>query len=86
MIRIEMSPYDQKDILELLDLSLEFIKYDKYGRWKWTSAGYWKHRIPQLKQVMSGRDGTPPIYRSSLGGYSGADYQERDNGELDKYN
>lgn len=87
MIRIEMSPYDQKDILELLDLTLNYLeeslKKEKYGRWEWSNAGYWKHRIPQLKQVMSGKNTTPPIYKSSLGGYSGTNNQERDNGELD---
>lgn len=85
MIRIEMNPNDQKDIIELLDFALE-MKYvmqpTKYG--SFNDYGYWKIRIPQLKVVLLGKNTSPAIYKSSLGGANGNNNTTGTSGELEE--
>lgn len=64
MIRIEMNPLDQKDILDLLDYALEMQYLTR--REKESMYYYWNLRIPQLKAVVLGKNVSPGIYQSSM--------------------
>lgn len=75
MIRIEMSPYDQKDILELLDYAKEQKIINKpilRGSQKWDDSGYWEFRVEHLKKVIEGKVHNESIYKSTL-----IDYMEK---------
>lgn len=74
MIRIEMSPNDQKDIIDLLDYALDMQYLTRHE--KDSFYLYWKLRIPQLKVVLLGKNMTPPIYKSALGGIGGKKEEE----------
>lgn len=54
MIKIEMTPYEQKDLLEILEFAKETYTYrgvyEKQGMSK-----YWIERIEQLKVVVEGK-------------------------------
>ena len=63
MIKIEMSPNDQKDIIEMLVYAYKMNS--KEIKKKWSNADYWKIRIPQLIEVMKGKN-EPIISRSSF--------------------
>lgn len=65
MIRIEMNPLDQKDILDLLDYALEMQYLER--RKPDSMYYYWNLRIPQLKAIILGKNVSPGIYRSSMG-------------------
>lgn len=66
MIRIEISPNDQKDILDLLDYALEKKKEDTD---KEAFPKYWEIRIPQLKDLINEYEPYNNIFQSSLGGF-----------------
>ena len=66
MIRIEISPNDQKDILDLLDYALEKKKEDID---KEAFPKYWEIRIPQLKDLINEYQPYNNIVQSSLGGF-----------------
>ena len=69
MIRLEINPLDQKDIIELLEYALE-KKIEEgeevSGRHHWDSSRYYAFRIPQLIKIMNGKNVSPGIYQSSL--------------------
>lgn len=58
MIKIEMTPYEQKDILEVLDFALEEYQFSKDPMKK-----YWMMRIKQLKKVIKGQVNQPSLER-----------------------
>lgn len=67
MERIELSPLDKKDLLELLDYAKEQkiankpeIKSQRANRWDDTN--FWLLRISQLKAVINGK----PIYDNTV--------------------
>lgn len=67
MEKIEFSPLDKKDLLELLDYAKEQkianrpdIKSTRANRWDDTN--FWLLRISQLKAVINGR----PIYDNTV--------------------
>lgn len=67
MERIEISPLDKKDLLELLDYAKEkkredFESADK--REKWDDTKWWEIRIQQLKMVLNGYDYTSTVQSS----------------------
>ena len=66
MIKIEISPLDQKDILDLLDYALKKKKEDTD---KEAYPKYWQIRIPQIKSVINGYEPYENIVQSSLGGF-----------------
>ena len=69
MIKLEISPLDQKDIIELLDYAKEQKNLNKpilKGSHKWDDTKYWDYRIEYLKQVMQGKIFKASIYRSSM--------------------
>lgn len=65
MIRVEMSPNDQKDILDLLDYALKYKHLDKEGYPK-----YWELRIPQLKAIINGLQPYDPGVQSTMNGFT----------------
>lgn len=65
MIRIEMNPNDQKDIIELLYYSLG-KKLEEEDKGKWNNKNYWRIRIEQLLQIMGGKNVSPAVVRSSM--------------------
>lgn len=80
MIRIEISPYEQKDILEMLDYAKEQKLSNKpilRGSHKWDDSGYWELRIEYLKKVVLGKGNKPSIYKSSF------EYVEKRNEQRD---
>ena len=69
MTRIELSPFDEKDILELLDYAKEMKEEHRPGNNrhdKWDDADYWVMRIEQLKMIIKGRNVNNSLYGSSL--------------------
>lgn len=62
MIKLEITPYEQKDLIEILDFALERYEYtsqfDKTGLSK-----YWTQRIPELKRVVLGKVNPPSMER-----------------------
>jgi hypothetical protein len=67
MEKIELSPLDKKDLLELLDYAKEQkiankpeIKLQRANRWDDTN--FWLLRISQLKAVINGK----PIYDNTV--------------------
>lgn len=71
MIRIELSPFDEKDILELLDYAKEMKEQrrpEKKGKGHdgWDDTDYWLMRIEQLKEIIKSRNINDNLYGSSL--------------------
>ena len=71
MIRIELSPFDEKDILELLDYAKEMKEEhrpEKKGKGHdgWDDTDYWLMRIEQLKEIIKSRNINDNLYGSSL--------------------
>ena len=62
MIRIELTPYEQKDLLEVLDFALKEYEYQRHFEKRGTS-GYWVYRIPELKKVILGKVNPPSLER-----------------------
>ena len=70
MIRIELEPLEQKDILEMLDYASEMKEKNRPSKiepHKWDDTNYWIMRIDQLKQILNGKVVRDSVYRSSLG-------------------
>lgn len=63
MIRLEINPLDQKDIIELLEYALEQKKVD-YNKEAYPK--YWEIRVPQLLAIMNGKNVAPSIMKSTL--------------------
>lgn len=71
MIRIELSPFDEKDILELLDYAKEMKEQHRpqkkgKGHDGWDDTDYWLMRIEQLKEIIKSRNINDNLYGSSL--------------------
>ena len=69
MIRIELEPLEQKDILEMLDYASEMKEQNrppKKKRSSWDDTDYWINRIEYLKRIVQGKAIRDSIYRSSL--------------------
>lgn len=68
MIRIEMNPNDQKDILDMLEYASQMKEQNKPEQKtnKWDDSKYWIMRIEQLKEVVKGRNTSDSLYVSSL--------------------
>lgn len=67
MNRIEISPNDKKDLLELLDYAQKKKKEDderKDKRDHWHDSEYWRIRIDQLKMIVNGYVTQPHIQSS----------------------
>lgn len=57
MIKLEINPLDQKDIIELLDYAKEQKNLNKpvlRGSQRWDDTKYWNYRIEYLKKVILG--------------------------------
>ena len=70
MIKLEINPLDQKDIIELLDYAKEQKKLNKpilKGSQRWDDTKYWNYRIEYLKKVIL-REITyrTQVYKSSM--------------------
>lgn len=68
-MEINLSPFDQKDLLELLDYASEMKQQYKpilKGTNRWDDTDYWVMRIDQLKQLINGRNIKNSLYGSSL--------------------
>lgn len=66
---IELSPFDKKDILELLDYASKMKQEHRpelKGTNKWDDTDYWVMRIEQLKQIVNGRNTNRSLYGSTL--------------------
>ena len=70
MIKLEINPLDQKDIIELLDYAKEQKKLNKpvlRGSQRWDDTKYWNYRIEYLKKVILGEiKYRTQVYKSSL--------------------
>lgn len=69
MIRIELEPLEQKDILEMLDYANEMKEQNRQPKKKkasWDDTDYWINRIEYLKRIVQGKAIRESIYRSSL--------------------
>lgn len=71
MIRIELEPLEQKDLLEILDYASDMKEYhrppkNRQGN-KWDDTDYWINRIEVLKRIVQGKAIRDSVYRSSLG-------------------
>ena len=70
MIKIEINPLDQKDIIELLDYAKEQKNLNKpvlRGSQRWDDTKYWNYRIEYLKKVILGEiTYRTQVYKSSM--------------------
>lgn len=70
MIKLEINPLDQKDIIELLDYAKEQKKLNKpvlRGSQRWDDTKYWNYRIEYLKKVILGEiTYRTQVYKSSM--------------------
>lgn len=71
MVEIELSPFDKKDLLEMLDYASEMKQEHrppkKVGRGSvWDDTDYWVMRIEQLKQLINGKKVGRSLYGSTL--------------------
>lgn len=72
MERIELSPLDKKDLLELLEFAKLYkemtrpAKRDKKSSYRWDDTEWWSMRIEQLKAVINGRNVNDSLVGSSL--------------------
>lgn len=71
MIKLEINPLDQKDIIELLDYAKEQKNLNKpvlIGSQRWDDTKYWNYRIEYLKKVILGKViYKTQVYKSSMG-------------------
>ena len=68
-MEIDLSPFDKKDLLELLDYASEMKQEHRpvlKGPNKWDDTDYWVMRIEQLKQLINGRNIRNSLYGSTL--------------------
>lgn len=62
MIRIEMTPYEQKDLLEILKFASDIYQYR--GRYEKSGMSkYWILRIEDLKRLIEGKVNPPSLER-----------------------
>lgn len=70
MIKLEINPLDQKDIIELLDYAKEQKNLNKpvlRGSQRWDDTKYWNYRIEHLKKVILGEiTYRTQVYKSSM--------------------
>lgn len=70
MIKLEINPLDQKDIIELLDYAKEQKSLNKpvlRGSQRWDDTKYWNYRIEYLKKVILGEiTYRTQVYKSSM--------------------
>ena len=72
MERIELSPLDKKDLLEILEFAKLYkestrpAKKTGYSGYKWDDTEWWNMRIEQLKQIINGRNVSDSLVGSSL--------------------
>lgn len=70
MIRLEINPLDQRDVVELLDYAKEQKLNNRpvlKGSQRWDDTNYWVNRIEYLKKVILGKINTnTSIYKSTL--------------------
>lgn len=69
MIRLEINPFDQKDILEMLDYAKMQKKINRpvlKGTQKWDDTNYWIMRIDQLKLLIMGKRIQDSLIKSSM--------------------
>lgn len=70
MIRLEINPLDQKDIIELLDYAKEQKELNKpvlRGSQRWDDTKYWNYRIEYLKKVILGEiTYRTQVYKSNM--------------------
>ena len=83
MIRIELEPLEQKDLLEMLDYASEMKEKNrpvrKTGRSAvWDDTDYWINRIEILKRILQGKTVRDSVYRSSLGTLDTGKNEEKD--------
>lgn len=81
MVRIELEPLEQKDILEMLDYALEQKRLNRpinKGSNKWDDTKYWEIRISQLKALINGKNIRNGIYSSSLNTFDTPDKTKYD--------
>ena len=67
MVRIELTPNDVQDLLEILEYAKKKCELDmpKTRQYRWNDSGYYILRIDQLKEVVKGKK-TDIIYRSNF--------------------
>ena len=67
-MEIVISPNDRDDILELLECALEYKRQEQpsHSQQHFNTTGYWELRVPQLKQLISGRKVYGSIYQSTI--------------------
>ena len=81
MIKLEINPLDQKDIIELLDYAKEQKNLNKpvlKGSQRWDDTKYWEIRISQLKAIINGKNIRNGIYSSSLNTFDTPDKTKYD--------
>lgn len=83
MERIELSPLDKKDLLELLEYAKLFKEMTRPSKtanhlYKWDDYNWWCMRIEQLKAVINGRNVSDSLIGSSLLSLDGYDVDEED--------
>ena len=70
MIKLEINPLDQKDIIELLNYAKEQKNLNKpvlRGSQRWDDTKYWNYRIEYLKKVILGEiTYRTQVYKSSM--------------------
>lgn len=69
MIRLEINPLDQRDVVELLDYAKEQKLHNRpvlKGSQRWDDTNYWVYRIEYLKKVILGKINNSSIYKSTL--------------------
>lgn len=72
MERIELSPLDKKDLLELLEFAKLYKEMTRPAErkgtsgYKWDDYKWWCMRIEQLKAVINGRNVSDSLIGSSL--------------------
>lgn len=70
MIKLEINPLDQKDIIKLLDYAKEQKNLNKpilRGSQRWDDTKYWNYRIEYLKKVVLGEiTYRTQVYKSSM--------------------
>lgn len=70
MVKLEINPLEQKDILEMLDYAKEQKQLNRpvlKGSNRWDDTKYWVERIEYLKKVILGKaKNDTSIYKSSL--------------------
>ena len=67
MIEIHLEPNDKADIIELLEYALKKKTEEDETYASWKMSNYWKIRIPQLMELVGGKNPHDLIQRSTSG-------------------